>query len=328
MAGLENTNHVVFYGADDFQLERALKRLRAEVVDPNFGALGHKVLQNPGLPDINEALASMSFALGGRTLIEFHQPTCLFNAVKDNAQQTMLDEIKSLIENPASQTLFVWVSSKLDARIGFPKWLLAQKSLVQATKFEPYKFWQLDDVKRFLWNEAQRDGIQIEDNAISELVDSWGADLRLLSNEMEKLSIYAGNRAVTVSDVRALSHHHETLFLMLDHWIQGRLSSSDIEALQITLLAQHPVAIFALTQSYVNNMFRPLWYTQKYRMSPDEIAKKTGQKPFSVKKNLEQLRGVSLTRLLRLKRLLVDYDWKMKTGQLNGQLALELLLAA
>jgi DNA polymerase III subunit delta len=324
----DTMNHVVLYGADEFQLERALKSLRDTVVDANFGALGHKVLTNPSLADIIEALSTVAFSLGGRTVIEFHNPACLASAAKDETAQKQLDHIKSLVENPSGATLFVWVATKLDARIGFPKWLLGQKKHVHAEKFEPFKFWQSDEVKRFLAAETKKNNIDIEDDALSELVNSWGVELRLLLNEIEKLAVYALGRCITRQDVLALSHHHETLFRMIDNWLVGRLSGHDLEALEMTLLSQHPVAIFALTQGYLNNLFRPAWYAQRYKMSPEDIAHRTGQKPFSVRKNLDVVRGVPLKRLVALKRKLLECEWKTKTGQLDGKLALELLLAS
>ncbi|MFP5206855.1 MAG: DNA polymerase III subunit delta, partial [Acidobacteriota bacterium] len=98
-----------------------------------------------------------------------------------------------------------------------------------------------DDALRWVAATAQQAGIRVEPDAARELVDALGADMMLVSSEMEKLLLYATGRGkITLGDVEtmvlaakqrslyeltdALSGHDRARALAL---LQGLLNSSD-----------------------------------------------------------------------------------------------------
>ena len=68
-------------------------------------------------------------------------------------------------------------------------------------------------------------------------------------------------------------------------------------------------------------------YCQNRGLTRDEIAKKSGKHPFRLKKEMETFSRVPLNRLETLKNKVTEMEWKVKTGQLSGPMALEVLLA-
>jgi DNA polymerase-3 subunit delta len=60
------------------------------------------------------------------------------------------------------------------------------------------------EVRREAESLAARAGFRIGDDALDLLVEAMGADIARIAVEIDKLSLYAGNREVTVDDISAL----------------------------------------------------------------------------------------------------------------------------
>jgi DNA polymerase-3 subunit delta len=63
------------------------------------------------------------------------------------------------------------------------------------------------------------------------------------------------------------------------------------------------------------------------RMKPDAIAAELGQKPFVVRKALDQARNFAAGELERLHDRLLALDHAIKTGRIQAEVALELFVA-
>jgi DNA polymerase-3 subunit delta len=66
----------------------------------------------------------------------------------------------------------------------------------------------------------------------------------------------------------------------------------------------------------------------KQRLPPQRIAKRIKQHPFVVKKGLQQSRNFSPDQLTAAHQCLVETDWKIKTGELEPGLALDILVVS
>ena len=63
------------------------------------------------------------------------------------------------------------------------------------------------------------------------------------------------------------------------------------------------------------------------RMRPDEIAAELGQKPFVVRKAVDQARAFAPGELMRLHDRLLELDLATKTGRIQAETALEIFVA-
>ncbi len=315
---------VVYYGDEPFLLEQAVKQLRQAVVNPAMASLCHRVYSQPSLATVLEAVGSVSLALGGQTLIEIRDFPLLHNAAKDSATEKQLEELKGLLEAVDASKTILFYSAKLDGKIKFPKWL-AKHPQFTVQKFEAFKFWETQKVVDFLRSYAAQHHIALSGEAAELLVESLGTDLRQLTNEVGKLQLYADGRTITPEDVMRMGNHSDNLFHVITRWILQEKPADNFRDLQEILLRRHPVEVFATMQSVFNNIFRVMWLSQ-HGASIDAIASRTGQKPFTIRKHLSDYRRVSRARWLSLKHQLAELEWKSKTGQLEGHLALETLL--
>lgn len=317
----------LYYGDEEYLLRQEVKRLRESVINPQMGSLGHKVLENPSIGEVLEAVGAVCFNLGGKTLIEIQDFAYLGKAAS-GTDEKQLAELMDLLENHDEGKHILFVSGKINRSIKFPKWITSHKKLgLDLKECKTLAFYKTDDAIQRVLMEAKRQGIQIEPKAAALLVEHQGVNLLPLMTEVEKLSIYAAGRTITVKDVETLSNHNENTFHMLADWLHGRNRAEIFHTLDELLLRQHPVQLFGLTQTWLGNLFQ-LRYWQQKGMSETQMAELTKKHPFKIKMDLQEFGRVPFSRLETLRGKLLEMEYKSKTGELNAKVALEMLMGS
>ncbi|MCA9798928.1 MAG: DNA polymerase III subunit delta [Cyanobacteria bacterium HKST-UBA04] len=327
----------LYYGNDDFALEQAVVTLRQKLVNPAFASLCHKKLDHPQLPEALEAIGSIPMAFGQHTLVELNTPTFLHEAAKTEADEADIESLKALLETCPDDKSVLMVARKFDGKIKINRWLTKQPGIV-SQKFEALQFWQTDQAEAFLLEAARHLDVNITAPAAHALVTQLGVDKRTLYNEALKLALLRDTfPTITPKVIEALGYHSDNLFAMVNHWLPGPNTSQPAWAKQQaqllddlnTMLMARPYVpmILAPIQTYVNNIFTSCRLAQA-GLSPDQIAQRTKQKPFAVKKHLQQFGRVSPQRWLHVKHTLTDVEWLLKSGKLDGHTALEVLFTS
>lgn len=318
----------LYYGDEEYLLQQAVKSLRQSVINPQMGSLGHKVLVNPDIGEVLEAVGAVCFNLGGKTLIELQDFPFLHKAASDSADERQLAELMELLENHDEGKHILFVNAKVNKTVKFAKWLTGHKTLKPDIKeCKTLAFWQTDEAMQHVMQACRQQSIQIDPKAAALLIEHLGVSILPLMTEVEKLSIYAAGRAITVQDVNTLSNHNENTFQMLSDWLHRKNRAEVFQTLDEILLRQHPVPIFALIQGWLGNIYRMRYLSQR-GISPAEIAQQLNKKPFSIQKDMQKYGSVPFERINTLRAQALDLEWKAKTGDLNPKLALEILLGA
>jgi DNA polymerase III delta subunit len=317
----------VYYGDEPFLREKALLELRQNTIQPAMGSLSHKVLNQPRLSDVIEALSMVSMAFGGKTLIEIRDFPWLAQASKDKTTDDEIERLKVLLLEEDMSKVVLFYSVKIDGKIKFPKWLLSQSGF-EIRRFEALKFWELDKAQHFIQQYAKNTlNLSVEHGAAVLLSETVGIDFRTLANELEKLALIHHGHTLTEAMIRKNAYHSDNLFRLVDRWILEQDATDNWNDLSEMLLRRHPIELFATIQGYFNTIFRIIWLTH-HGLRESDIAIETGQKPFTIKKHLGHFRHVPLARWVKLKQLLVHMEFQSKTGQLEAQMALEMALAS
>lgn len=176
---------------------------------------------------------------------------------------------------------------------------------------------------------AKQQGIAIEPRAVQMLATFVGANLRQLSNELDKLATYAAGRAITVADVNLLvSDAGEAMIWTLTDALSQRSPRSAMQTLA-ALRRGEANAFYLLTM--IARQYRIMLKTKdamqrSSRASEYDIAKQIGEKPFPVKKAMQQAAGYSAGELIDVLDRLLYADFVMKTGA-DADTEIDLLIA-
>ena len=320
----------VYSGEEVYLMQQALRELRGSIVSPDSAGLSHQIITNPHPQQLGDQLGATSLGLlmGGMTLVEVHDFEPLSKAY-DPADEKSIEALKEtlldIIENNTPNHV-LFVSKKINKTVKFAKWLTSNKTLGATIKeFKPLAFWEGDKAIQFLMQYAQKQHIKLQAPAAALLVEQMGVDLQVLVNELEKLAVYTAGKPVSVEAVKALANHNDNVFAMLEDWMRQANTAQVYTTLDEILLRKHPVELFALIETRLNNIFQ-MRHWEQLGLSQAEIASRAKKHPFVVKKDLQAFGNISMTRLSTLRQKTLHYEQQSKSGGLNPRLALEMLL--
>jgi DNA polymerase-3 subunit delta len=181
-------------------------------------------------------------------------------------------------------------------------------------------------VPQWVQREARERGVEIAQPAAAELAQLIGADLWALSNELDKLAAYSNGAPITVADVRLLcaSHREASVFAMVDAAVQGDGARAQryLEELRASGAATAYLITMLARQVRILLQVREL---QRDGIPRQETGRRVGvTNDYALDKALGQASRVSHAALVRMLQALLQADVRMKTGQMNEDVALDL----
>ena len=180
----------------------------------------------------------------------------------------------------------------------------------------------------FVLGAARERGKRLDDGAAAHLIDLVGQDTGMLAGEIEKLSLYAGDRqTLTDHDVSELvgQSREEKIFAVMDAAATGRLS--DALRLWHQVLATDPEAAYKVLGGMT---FKVRQWLIAHRLLADgssvsEIAPRVMM--WGRHQDLETLlRRLPATLLRRLLAALAQLDSEAKSGARSIETGVELVL--
>ena len=222
---------------------------------------------------------------------------------------------------PETTTLVILAEGQLEASHALLK---AAQQYGRVREFREKKGAQLDE---WIMRQAQANDARMTPAAARLLVASLGEDLRLLSGEIEKLSVAVGRGGeIGVEQVRALTPQigHTVIFELTD--ALARRDQQRALALLHEELAKGTAAqqIVGLMAAQTRRLLQVKAMAERGMRSP-QIAQAAGIAPFVVEKTLPQARQFSAAQLEAAHRALLEVDVALKNSRMTPELALDLL---
>ena len=308
----------LFFGADDLARSEAVgerkARIPVDVADLNITVLDGRKFK---LDAFTAACDALPFLADTRLVI-------VEGALKHLKAGKVRDDLREYLPQvPASTDLLFVEDNDFDKRSSL---FLYLKKAGEVREFQPL---QGADLQRWLVERARGLGVRLLPEAGALLVEFAGNDSRALLNELAKLAMYVGPGAsIGAREVRLLvpDTGESSVFDFVDALAGRRMGP----ALQLL----HELFVDGVAPTYllfmVGRQIRILLGVAELatrRMRPDEIATELGQKPFVIKKTLGQVGHFDRAALLQLHDRLAELDHWSKTGRIEAETALELLVA-
>lgn len=181
---------------------------------------------------------------------------------------------------------------------------------------------------KWVLQQITRDEKKITRQDMEYFLHLTGADMSNIRNELEKLLSYCADREViTRADIDAVvsPQLENRIFDMVRAVAAHRKKEAFALYHDLLSLKESPLRILYLLAREFNNL-RRLSALRADGVSQGEMAKVVGMPPFAVKKNLELLRHYRAEELEELVEDFVRAETDVKTGKLEDQLAVELML--
>ena len=310
----------LFEGEEEFTKRSALNALREKVAGGDFAAMNDTRLTDPAPDELIAAAETLPF-LSERRFVEVRDSAMLLaGKAKNYDEDSAVKRLDAYLgQLPDTAVVVFFVRGKADGR---KKLYQTLKKKGQIVSFEP-----LDDRELAQWiaRTLKKEGKKISLAACQRLWFSAGRDLTLLSNEIGKLSAYAGSREeVTEEDVAAICVQ-STEYKVYD-MADTLLSGQGAKALRMldALLRDGEERLMLL--SLLGRQCRQVGYAKAMAAAgaqTGEIASKLGIPPFAVRKNLDTARFYTQEQLSEMARLCLEGEYLVKSGQLSDAGTLE-----
>jgi DNA polymerase-3 subunit delta len=319
---------IVLHGEDEFSLDEEIGRLRAELDGgPNAG-LNTTVVEghDTTVSEILSAVEAYPFLADCRVVIARGLLAHLTRKGAGETGKKALELLASALPVLPAWSRFIFAErGKLPDSNPILKLAADPKGNGAVRRFDPPK----DSTNWIVSRAALYDG-KIESDAARALSAVTGGDLRLADNELYKVIAYARGRTVTEADVMQLTPYvaEAVVFDMVDALAEGR--GEKAARLAHRLLDQNE-DLFGLL-AMITRQFRLLLQVRDYLDDggrPDEgsVAQTVGAHPFVAKKLLGQVRHFDYPQLVQIYTALYTMDVRIKTGEIQPELALDLLIA-
>lgn len=203
--------------------------------------------------------------------------------------------------------------------------------LKKNSKSQQFNLLKLEGLDRWIKTELKNHQTEIEPAAIRLLIECTGSNLWQLSNELNKLISYkrsATNPIILTEDAKALtsSKIELNIFKTIDFLAEKKRAKAIVLIHEHLKRGDSPLYLLAM----INFQFRNLLVVKDIYESGKNISAKLKRlklHPFVVRKTIMLSEKFSLEELKKIYQKLFEIDLDIKTGKINPELALDLLIA-
>lgn len=297
----------LFYGPDEFSLERLLTRIREDFIPGSSRDFNLEICYggeaNADPYDIINRAKTVPFLAGRRLIIVRRM---------EEFTADQLDKFIPYLEDPVKSTCLIFISSKTDFRYNFYKKI---DSLGLAVNFPEIKGKQ---VVPWIRRTAKELGININEYACVHLQEIVGDRPIDLYNELIKLQLRYGDGKIGEEEVKEMAIFGRTysIFNLTDALstknIGGYLSALD-SFLEEEDKKSGPLRLTGM----LNRQIGLLWQTKallEKGVNPKDLVKKLGVQSFIAEKLVKQSRHWSIDDLEEGIALLQRADRLIKSG--------------
>lgn len=262
--------------------------------------------------------------MGEKRLVILQNPSFLTSEKSKGKVEHNVGKLEEYLAQPAPYSIVVISApyEKLDERKKVTKELKRKATVVEAKKLTE------QELVAWIQNRAETAGSEIDRDAIELLLSLSGTNLFMLTSEIDKLVLYAGDQKKIDRDMvdkltaRSLE---QNIFSLVDKVVHRNVEA----ALRIyyDLLKQNEEPIKIL--SVITGQFRLIYQVKELSRKgygQQQIAGALKIHPFRVKLAAGQAGSFSDEELTRIMKLLADADYQMKTGGMRKEMLIEMIL--
>lgn len=313
----------VMYGEEPYLLKETIKKIKEQALteeEMEFNISTFDMEETPVQFALEEA-ETFPF-MGERKLIIVHNP--IFLTAEKAKVEHNISLLLDYIDNPSPFSIVVFSGNyeKLDERKKITKQLKRKATVVEAKKLKE------QELMNWVASQARANGVAIDQVAVQELITISGQNLMLLTNELEKMALYVSEGGVITAEIvanLASKSLEQTIFTLID-FVMHRQTAQAISLLQQLLKQkEEPIKILALMASQLRIMYLAKGLARD-GYGQQQIASLLKIHPFRVKLALEKARSFREQELMVILNNLADADYKMKTGQMDKALLMEMVI--
>ncbi|RXT14805.1 DNA polymerase III subunit delta [Ammoniphilus sp. CFH 90114] len=313
----------LLYGTEAFLIEECINFIKTKAIDEQFLDFNFSVFDLNEIP-IQQAVMDAETLpfMGDKRVVVAKNAHFLTGAKASGGVDHSVDSLQAYLDNPTDTSILILTvfQDKLDERKKVVKGL---KSVGAVVPFMPLK-----DQELWGWikRQAQKRGVQMDDHSAQTLDRIVGNDLRRLQQEMDKMASYVGQGGLITEEVvyslgsRTLE---QDIFGLIDK--ASRLDIDQAMRIYYDLLKnkEEPLTILSLLARQFRLILQVKILSAR-GYSGQQMASILGVHPYPIKLAAEKAQRFKEKALRRIIAYLAEEDYRIKTGQIDKSLSMEL----
>lgn len=314
---------ILLYGENSYRSREKLNQIIEKYKDSDKTQSGLFLFDEDfGLEKFHQAVTEQSF-FSLKKLIVFKD---IFSSKSQKDFKHNLESyLKAHQELFASKDIVIvfWEHASIKANDALFKYLTKKDSPVKKQEF---KGMSEAEIKKWIHGQLPK-STKITQEAAQNLILYTNGDLWKIHNELHKIMSCKREGEITKEDVDFLvtGDTQITIFQVLDMVGQKRLKDALKGFKMLAEKGEDKIYLFSMMVYQFRNLIKMKSAAQG-NVSFGALAKELKMHPFVVQKTLAQARNFSLDFLKTTYRDLLDFDVKIKTGKIDPELAIDLVL--
>ena len=234
----------------------------------------------------------------------------------------MPEKLGEYLSNIPDFTIFIFVEPTADKRGKLYKAAKATDGAIEVNM--PNE----SDLARWVGGLLKESGKQMKREAWSQFLIMTHDSMDNMARELEKLVTYVGDRGqITLEDVNAICVSRvETKIFDMINAIAAKDLRKTMDLYQDMLSAKEPPMriLYMIVRQY--RQMKVIKQLADFGENSGTIARKVGAPDFAVKRTLQLARNYTDKEISNLLEDSADFETKVKTGQLDEKLAVELII--
>ncbi len=319
---------IFLYGEDTYRSSQKLKEIKDKFVkEVDSSGMNLSVLDGAKLKfeEFNRQVKASPFLARKRMVV-------IKNLISENKSKEIQKETVDLLNQESkneeqANILVFWEETahpKTKSKNALWDRLIKEKF---AQEFSPLSAGQLNN---WIIKEVEKNKAQIEKNAVTLLAAIVGNDLWQLHNEIEKLINFCPQFLITTKEVEKLvkAKFDDDIFKLVDS-LGNRDKKQALKLISDQLnLGSNEMYLFSMLIRQFRILLLIKNLTQENsQVTKDKIAKELKIHPFVAQKALWQTKNFTFEQLKIIYNMLLDIDFKIKTGSAKPKLLFDLLVA-
>jgi DNA polymerase III subunit delta len=262
--------------------------------------------------------------MGEKRLVILQNPSFLTSEKSKGKVEHNVGKLEEYLSQPAPYSIVVFSApyEKLDERKKVTKELKRKATVVEAKKLTE------QELAAWIKERAEASGTEIDRDAIEHLMSLAGTNLFMLTSEIDKLALYAGDhRKIDRNIVDKLTARslEQNIFSLVDKVVHRNVEAALRIYYDLLKQNEEPIKILAV----ITGQFRLIYQVKELSRKgygQQQIAGTLKIHPFRVKLAAGQAGAFSDDELTRIMKLLADADYQMKTGGMRKEMLIEMIL--
>jgi DNA polymerase III subunit delta len=301
----------LIHGSNTFTSLKELKSIQAKLTEV-------VVIDAEKTNDLNEInLVSNTYSM-----FDQHASNIIIKRLFQNKKKTLIeDAVESIIKNQENfGSVIFWEPNLVKSN------LKSFKQLVKYAEISKHEEPSELVMRKWIDNELKKHKLKATPMVLTMLIEKIGTNQLMISNELEKLMLFAHSKQqneIFVKDLEIVP----TIDVVSEVWkiIDMLLNKEKLKAIKILNENLYQVDRFPLLISIIANQLKYL-YLIKSGIPSNEIISELGVKTYTLSKIEKNAYKFELNSVKLLFSKLTDLDFAIKQGKMDAKLGLNLFL--